>query len=78
MEHSVIRMEHKPVIAEAIKKQMDTQKLSDRALAKATGIPATTLGRKMASGGESFTMLELKRISQVLGVGVLFIIEGSA
>lgn len=73
----MIHMEHIPRVAEAIQKQMKEKDLSDRSLAKAAGIPATTLGRKLSQGGESFTVLELKRIALALNVGVIYLLEGS-
>lgn len=76
--HNVFHMEHKQGIAEAIKEKLGDTGTSDRALATATGIPATTLDRKLKLGGDTLTLRELKLIANALNTEVLELIKGSA
>jgi len=47
---------------------MKAARKSQRDMADATGIPLVTLGRRLGGNGKGFTVLELMRICEALGI----------
>lgn len=69
-QRTVFRMEYKSpeeVDGERVKFALDTAGISERAAADRTGIPLTTLNRKLR-GIAPFTATELRKLGQLLGV----------
>lgn len=70
---SVSHMEHPttttaaPRLGEVIREAIEKAGHTVRSAALASGIPHSTLDRKIKAGGESFTFAELARIATILG-----------
>lgn len=63
-------------VAESVRVEMDKQHISQRRLAEQTGIPVTTLHRKL-KGASPFTTTDIALIARELGTSMTAIIAAA-